>query len=444
MATPRIRNLPVSVERLEGRIVLAAGIGYDRRTGVVSIVGSEGNDVAEVRQQGPNVVVSLASQAGQVVRTLRAVPVKRIAFTGLAGDDAFANLTTMPSQADGGRGDDVLRGGRGSDALVGGVGDDVLHGGAGVDLLEGAEGGDDLFGGAGNDRLAGGEGNDRLDGEVGSDWLAGDAGLDREVDPRDRFADGDDDGDGYDNDYDRADILFDVPGNPPAYADDAAVGGIIADVTARLRTALQISDGDAGLRVRVQINGGTAAEPGRFGDFVTGVWRYLTPDKIQVWARWCYPSSDPSQLRAFAQYEYRGPYSGNMTDYTDPANYGLSVESRLYAGYLTPIGQQPTARQAAFTGNVFVSWVGDDPAGFFYSAPNEQATGFTPPLAELRAALRSLPNMTTSGDAFSGNLATTPGLPGLQPVVGLLRTIGQTNAAWYEAIRRSGVRAAVR
>lgn len=434
----------LDVERLESRVVLAAGIGYDRKTGIVAITGFEWSDTVEVRRQGAGVVVSMVNASGSMSRTFRGVPVNRVTFAGGAGDDAFTNLTAIPSRADGGAGNDTLRGGgggdqllggEGNDRLTGGAGDDVLRGGGGVDVLDGSQGGDDLYGGLGDDRLDGGDGNDRLDGGAGVDRLVGGAGLDREVDPQDRFADGDDDGDGYDNDYDRADILFDSPGNHPAYAVDTAVAGVIAAVSARLREALGIPDSDRGLRVRVQINGGTPAEPGRFGDLVTGVWRYLTPDKIQVWARWCYPAGDPSRLVPFAQYEYRGPYSGVMADYTDPANYVVSAESRLYAGYLMVPGRESPARLATFPGNVFVSWSGADPAGFFYSAPNAAATGFAPPLDELRAALGSLPNLTTAGDSFSGNLATTPGLPGIEPVVGLLRTIGRTNAAWYGALR---------
>jgi hypothetical protein len=441
------------LERLEGRIVLSAGVGFDRRAGIVTIVGSEGADAVEVRQQGPTIVVSMNSAAGRFNRTLRARTVSRIDFTGSAGDDSFSNRTAVPSRADGGQGNDTLRGGRGADELLGGgdadrlyggdgsdrmhggLGDDALHGGVGPDLLVGAEGGDDLLGGMGDDRLDGGDDSDRLDGEVGSDWLVGGGGLDREIDPQDGFVDGDDDGDGYDNDYDHADILFDIPGNPPAYADDDAAAAIIAAVDAELRGVLRIPATDAGLRTRVQINDGTPSEPGRFGDLVTGVWRYLTPDKIQVWGRWCYPASDPTQLRTFAQYDYRGPFSGDLADYTNPANYSVSDESRLYAGYLMRIGGESPTRQAAFPASVFVGWIPGEAAGFTYTVPGEEATGLPPPTTALETALAGLPNLTIIGDSISGNLSTTAGLPGVQPVVDVLRTIGQTTANWYARVR---------
>jgi hypothetical protein len=378
----------------------------------------------------------LTSTAGRFSRTVSSAQVSRLVFTGLAGNDAFTNLTAISSRAEGGAGADVLRGGRGVDELIGGDGDDRLMGGdgndvvdggtgndsawggAGNDLIAGGGGSDDLLGGQGNDMLQAGDGDDRLDGELGSDMLMGGAGLDREVDAQDRFQDGDDDGDGFDNDYDFMDILYESPGNPPTYADDATVAEIISRVTAEVRGILQIPAGDTGLRVRVQGS--------QFGDRVTGVWRYLTPDKIQVWARWSYSTSAPTQLNTFAQYRYAGPYSGNPADYTNPANYVLSEESRVYAGYLRgPI--------------TFISWIPGRAANFYYSAPNAQATGSPAPLEPLAAALRSYPNFYRSGDSFSADFSTTAGLQGVQPVVGLLRTINQVNRTWYG---RLGVRPA--
>lgn len=429
-----------AVEGLEARVVLAAGIGHDRASRVLSIVGSGGNDAAEVRQQGANVVVSMASAAGRFSRTVPAAQVSLVVFTGLAGNDAFTNLTAIPSRADGGAGADVLRGGRGADRLMGGDGDDQLfgdaggdtldggagddaewggagndqvmggagndriHGDAGADSLWGGLGNDELLGGAGNDSLQAGRGDDRLDGETGRDQLVGGAGLDMEVDALDRFADGDVDGDGFDDDYDFMDILYQSPGSRSAYADDASVAPIIAAVDAEVRGVLGIPATDAGLRVRVQ------ATP--FGDRVGGVWRYLTPDKIQVWGKWAYPAADPGRVNVAVQWSYTGPFSGDISDYTDPANYVISPESRLYAGYLSG----PTT---------FVGWLPNEPAGFFYVAPNEQATGFPAPTEALRRALGSMPDFTNVGDSFAGDFSGSPGLPGVQPVLDLLRTINR-------------------
>jgi hypothetical protein len=146
------------------------------------------------------------------------------------------------------------------------------------------------------------------------------------------------------------------------------------------------------------------------------VWRYLTPDKIQVWGKWSYPASDPSQVNLAVQWSYNGPYSGNIADYTNPANYSSSEESRVYAGFLNgPI--------------TVIGWLPGTPANFYYTAPNEQATGFPAPIEALRAALASVPNFTNSGDSFSGDFSASPGLPGVQPVLDVLRTINRVTRA---------------
>jgi len=402
------RDRALDFESLEGRIVLAAAIGYDRASRTVSIVGSEADDSAQVRQQGAKVIVSLQSAAGRSSRVLNVRHVSQITFSGLAGSDTFRNLTAIPSQADGGAGNDVLRGGRGVDRLMGADGNDRIYGGLGNDQLWGGHGDDELHGNTGNDTLQGEESNDWFDGGSGTDQLVGGDGLDVEADTRDRFADGDTDGDGYDNDHDYADILYEPPGNQPFYADDASVAPIIAAVDGQVRSFLSISAADTGLRVRVQAS--------QFGDQVTGVWRYLTPDKIQVWGKWRYPSSDPSQVGLAVQWGYDGPIPGDAADYSNPANYFVSEESRLYGGFLNG----PT---------MFIGWLPGAPADFSYTAPNEQATGFPAPVDALRVALGSLPNFTDDGDGFAADFAIAPGFPGVQPVLDVLRTINRVTRA---------------
>ena len=226
----------LTLETLEGRVVMTASIGFDTRHGIVSIMGSEAVDVASVSQQGTNVVVSLN---GVTSKTYKVSQVKLVDFKGLGGDDSFTNNTPIRSRADGGAGSDTLRGGSGIDDLRGGgeddrlfgnlgndslyggggsdtidggagndreygeAGDDDLYGGVGDDALYGGSDNDDIYGDAGNDSLYGEAGDDHLDGRSGRDRIYGGAGLDREDDSDDRFSDGDDDGDGYDNDHDR-------------------------------------------------------------------------------------------------------------------------------------------------------------------------------------------------------------------------------------------------
>lgn len=105
---------------------------------------------------------------------------------GRAGND-FINGDAGNDEVDGGDGNDQLNGGLGMDSLRGGLGNDNLYGNEDRDLLEGGAnddtlnsgaGNDLVFGGSGNDSLDGGDGDDALQGESGDDLLIGGAGLD--------------------------------------------------------------------------------------------------------------------------------------------------------------------------------------------------------------------------------------------------------------------------
>jgi hypothetical protein len=203
--------------------------------------------------------------------------------------------------------------------------------------------------------------------------------------------------------------IFQLPGSEEAYAADASVASTIAYVSGQIRQKLQIPATDKGLRVRVN--------PVLFGSLVTGVWRYLSSDNIQVWAKWCYPLDNPADLNIATQYSYDGPLSGNSADYVNPANYFISEESRVYSGY--PGG-----------GGYIINWQPQQPAIFGFSVPSEQATGFYQPLVN---ALASLPNFTPNQPdlSFSADLGTSPGLSSLQTLVKLERISMQVSRAWY-------------
>ncbi|MFM8415550.1 MAG: hypothetical protein ACKOCX_12595 [Planctomycetota bacterium] len=225
------------VESLEGRVVLSASIDFSIRDAVVRIMGTEGNDSVVVEQRGQNLAITLSTPEGEITRSVAARAVRAIRFDALGGDDRFTNTTATRSVALGGPGSDALRGGSGPDSLFGGPDDDTILGGLGDDQLRGDAGDDDIDGGFGSDAIRGGEGNDIarggfgrdriwgdgdddwLDGEDGVDSLVGGAGLDYEDDFNDRFADGDRDRDGYDDDHDRpvdpgllAPVVFDAAG----------------------------------------------------------------------------------------------------------------------------------------------------------------------------------------------------------------------------------------
>jgi Ca2+-binding RTX toxin-like protein len=84
----------------------------------------------------------------------------------------------VPSQLDGGPGDDRLMGSVSNDRLVGGIDDDELRGGGGLDRLNGNPGDDRLYGAKGVDVLKAGPGRDFLFGGIGNDDLLGGSGKD--------------------------------------------------------------------------------------------------------------------------------------------------------------------------------------------------------------------------------------------------------------------------
>ena len=265
-----------------------------------------------------------------------------------------------------------------------------------------------------------------IDGDGLADGVRGE--VDTDGDASANGLDGDVDGDGLANNSDpdmhgTGDIndIFQLAGSEEAYAADASVASTIAYVSGQIRQKLQIPATDQGLRVRVN--------PVPFGSFVTGVWRYLSSDNIQVWGKWCYPLDNPAGLNIATQYSYVGPLSGNPTDYVNPANYSISEESRVYSGY--PGG-----------GGTFVSWLPQQPAGFYFSVPGEQATGFAPPYQTLVNALSAYPNLTSDPQylTFSGDLSSSPGLPSLQPLINLERIVMQVSRTWYGQLEAQQLR----
>ena len=466
----RKKQSALRFERLEARAVLAAGLDSNHNAWLPEDANGSGEVtpldalvvINEIARSGPAVTVTSNSMAdvnadGSVTPLDALMILNRISRVQSGGSEISAvplevRIERLASDIENGAlpsnldpttavamlemlktgqypevTDDLVNVGSGEDIVDDTQVDDELMGATGIDQVRGGDGIDKLYGDAGTDSLWGGFGKDMFDGGTGGDQLVGGEGLDLEVDTGDRFADGDTDGDGYDNDYDYLDILYEVPGNPPAFADDASVAPIIAALDGEVRNFLNLSAADTGLRVRVQAS--------QFGDRVTGVWRYLTPDKIQVWGKWAYPTSDPSQVTLAVQWSYGGPSitldqidSGDVADYLNPANYSISEESRVYAGFLNG------------PGGFLVNWLPGTPANFGYWAPSEEALaywfpgtgpaiGVPAPIEAVKAALASLPNFTDNGDSFTADFSTAPGFPGVQPVLDVLRTINRVTRA---------------
>jgi len=142
------------------------------RQGVLTVIGTTGADVINVRQ-GPGVV----SVDG--VGSFAAASIGHIVAYGQAGDDTISlNGTSIPATVFGGDGNDTLIGSTGNDWLFGENGNDRLLGNTGDDLIFAGNGNDILDGGLGNDRLLGDYGDDWLNGSAGDDTLFGGAGRD--------------------------------------------------------------------------------------------------------------------------------------------------------------------------------------------------------------------------------------------------------------------------
>jgi hypothetical protein len=176
-------------------INMSSGISYDVKTKTVVIRGTTENDfaMATMSSDGTRLDValnrgrggfdaksfdvfqwqSLVLPSGGVVQIPVQSLVERISFSGERGNDKFYNLTSLPSEADGGEGSDTLAGGSGPDRFQGGDGADELSGNGGDDILAGQGGNDTLSGGQGNDELWGDADRDTLFGGDDADWLYG-------------------------------------------------------------------------------------------------------------------------------------------------------------------------------------------------------------------------------------------------------------------------------
>jgi subtilase family serine protease len=142
--------------------------------GVLIIVGTEGDDVVEIKRSARMVTVHASFLPGpEHAVAFKNSSVERIEAALLAGDDTMIVDSGLRRNAtiDGGAGNDTLTSGRGDDLLIGGDGDDDLFARFGRDVLVGGDGNDLLRGGDGRDVLIGGDGADELRGMLESDLL---------------------------------------------------------------------------------------------------------------------------------------------------------------------------------------------------------------------------------------------------------------------------------
>ncbi|MEY3231156.1 MAG: Bifunctional hemolysin/adenylate cyclase precursor, partial [Planctomycetota bacterium] len=134
------------------------------------------------------------SQYSQTFGT-EANPVLSITADGGAGDDSILidPGIVLPTNLQGGVGNDTLQGGGANDTIAGGDGTDAVFGNAGADILTGGIGDDSIKGGTGGDTIDGGDGddvivggsdpanpddNDSILGGLGDDNITGGLGVD--------------------------------------------------------------------------------------------------------------------------------------------------------------------------------------------------------------------------------------------------------------------------
>lgn len=151
------------LEQLETRQMLSASLS----AGVLSIVGTAGNDTLLVNPGKPGEII--VTENGSPTGTFLSADVTKIKVTADSGNDLVTINVFEASE---------IRGGAGNDVLQGGNLGDKIYGEAGADLLKGFGGNDSLYAGDGNDTVFGGTGDDYIEGGAGSDYLYGDSGND--------------------------------------------------------------------------------------------------------------------------------------------------------------------------------------------------------------------------------------------------------------------------
>src|SRR5947208_2823070 len=174
-ATAKKPSRRPTLEALESRELMAAGLTASLSNGLLYVEGTELADTIRVRQLSGQLSVdgvSISTGSGAVASVSMSA-VRSIRVNALGGNDqvwlAYGSEHAIPGLVDGGAGDDFLFGAGGSDTLEGGAGNDTLEGGAGSDTLKGGAGSDTYVFKAASTaetdtitELAGG-GTDRLD-----------------------------------------------------------------------------------------------------------------------------------------------------------------------------------------------------------------------------------------------------------------------------------------
>jgi hypothetical protein len=219
------------------------------------------------------------------------------------------------------------------------------------------------------------------------------------MDLEDRFRDGDSNGDGYDDEWDRLDLfdqsaLFGWPDR-----DDPAVAESIRSVDASLREMLGIQAADPGLQI--------LARPAVFdGKSVAwGLWRYRTADSMAVSSQWYLIDSQLGFYDGF-------PVTAGG-DAAPPQNTVMATADYRF-GTTLPV-EITWIRDATVAFGI--TFYGDTSAGFIDRVRSE--LGFAEGLT-FAAVTNSLGNQDLR---VEGRLAGPSGLPSLTRIFDIVRAV---------------------
>ena len=202
--------------------------------------------------------------------------------------------------------------------------------------------------------------------------------------------------------------IIDLAGDE-VYVPDASVADTLSRVEGELRTFLKISATEPGLRLRLR-------KPFAAG-WVSGTWRYLSADNLQVWAMWAYPSNNPSALNFLATDRFIPTELTDEAQLRDPANFTIGEDRQL------------SVWDADFNISA-ASWNPGRPLSFSATLAHDGTAGSSLSVEKIKAALGSYPNLEiVSSEAnpsyfgISGDYQTSSEFPGLQLILDLKRTL---------------------
>jgi hypothetical protein len=216
--------------------------------------------------------------------------------------------------------------------------------------------------------------------------------------------------------------IIDLAGDE-VYVPDASVTDTLSRVEGELRKFLKISTTEPGLRLRLQ-------KPFAAG-WVSGIWRYLSADNLQVWAMWAYPSNNPSALNFLATFRFIPTDLTDEAQARDPANFTIGEDRQMYVWNA----------DLNISG---ASWNPGRPLSFSATLVRDGTAGSGLSVGTIRDALAAYPNLEIVAPegspayfGISADFQASTEFPGLQPILDVHRTL-QKLAKLDSVLRETG------